>query len=58
MRQTHEASDWPVIAPDMIDNLAEARDIVRSLVPGAEHQEAEDMAWSLWQRASSGGWRS
>lgn len=59
MRHTHEAGDYiPEIAPDLIGSLDEARDIVRSLVPGAEHQEAEGMAWSLWQRAASGGWRS
>jgi hypothetical protein len=48
----------PEIAPDMIESLAEARDIVRALVPGAEHGEAEGMAWSLWQLAASGGWRA
>lgn len=46
------------IAPDLIDSLDEARDIVRGLIPGAEHQEAEAIAWSLWQRAASGGWRA
>lgn len=46
------------IAPDLIDSLDEARDIVRGLIPAAEHQEAEAIAWSLWQRAASGGWRS
>ena len=48
----------PEIAPDLIETLAEARDIVRALVPGAEYGEAEGMAWSLYQRAASGGWRS
>ena len=56
--QTDEATDWPVIAPDMIDSLQEAREIVRGLIPAAGHDEAESMAWGLWQRASSGGWRS
>ena len=61
MRHTHDdagAADWPVIAPDMIDSLAEAREIVRGLIPAAGHDEAESMAWGLWQRASSGGWRA
>lgn len=46
------------IAADLIENLDEAREIVRGLVPAAGHDEAESMAWSLWQRAASGGWRS
>lgn len=46
------------IAPDLIDSLDEARDIVRGLLPSAEHQEAEAIAWSLWQIAASGGWRA
>lgn len=53
-----ESQDWPIIAPDLIESLDEAREIVRGLVPGAEHGEAEGMAWSLWQRTASGGWRS
>lgn len=58
MRHTSDAGAYvPEIAPDLIDSLAEARDIVRCLIPGAEHQEAEDMAWGLWQRAASGGRR-
>jgi len=56
--QTHESQDWPVIAPDMIESIDEAREIVRGLIPAAGHDEAEGMAWSLWQRAASGGWRS
>ncbi len=59
MRHTQETGDYvPEIAPDLIGSMSEARDIVRSLVPAASCSEAEDIAWSLWQRAASGGWRS
>lgn len=59
MRHTHDESQRiPEIAPDLIGSMSEARDIVRGLIPGASCGEAEEIAWSLWQRAASGGWRS
>lgn len=59
MRQMQETADHiPEIAPDLIGSMSEARDIVRGLIPAASCSEAEEIAWSLWQRAASGGWRS